>query len=147
VLQIQKKIIPKHQTELLSAVDEAMKVISRAYNAKAQVTGHVQLLNSDGTPVVGAVYSLADVKPKNFVKKYKGKKVICEMPCCTVYHPAAVAVASSAAVQSAPPESEYTGWIKVESRSERNKRTRAANQRKLENEYLYRQDEEDEYLE
>jgi hypothetical protein len=144
VLQIQKKIIPKHQADLHAAVDEAMKAISRTYSAKAESTGHVQMMNRDGTPVVGGVHSLAYVKPKNFVKKYRGKKVICEMPCCTVYHPAPPAVfASSAALESASPEPEYTGWIKVESRSKRNKRMRAMKERKEQNEYLYSQEDEE----
>ena len=146
ILQIQKTVIPSHQIDLHAAVDEAMKAISRGFAAKAESTGNMQLMNRDGSPVVGAVFSHANVKPKNFVKKYRGKKVICDMPCCTVYHPPPT-FASSASSFPAPPEPEYTGWIRVESRSKRNKRLRAAHQRKQQNEYLYSQDEEDEYIE
>lgn len=147
VLQIQKRIIPSHQTELHAAVDEAIKMISRGFDTKARDRGYVQRMNADGMPVVGAVFAYSAVQPKNFIKKYKGMKVICDMPCCTVYHPAPAATASSAAMQSAEPEPENYSWIRVESRSKRNKRLRAARQRKEQNEYLYSQDEEDEYLE
>ena len=149
VLQIQKKIIPAHQAELHAAVDEAMKTIARGFGAKAESTGHVQIMNRDGSPVVGAVFSHSDVKPKNYVKKYRGKKVICDMPCCTVYHPvpAQLSFHSYSATSSVVEHEPQTGWIKVESRSKRNKRLRAAHQRKLQNEYLYSQDDEDEYLE
>jgi len=147
VLQIQKKIIPSHQTELHAAVNEAMKAIARGFSAKAETTGHVQLMNRDGTPVVGAIFSHAEIKPKNFVKKYQGKKVICEMPCCTVYHPAPSTFTASASSFPPAPEPENYGWIRVESRSKRNKRLRAMRERKQQNEYLYSQDDEDEYLE
>jgi len=147
VLQIQKKIIPSHQAELHAAVDEAMKTIARGFGSKAESTGHVQMMNRDGSPVVGAVFSHADVMPKNYVKKYRGKKVICDMPCCTVYHPVPAQMNFHTAVTSAVEHEPQTGWIKVESRSKRNKRLRAAHQRKQQNEYLYSQDEEDEYLE
>jgi hypothetical protein len=148
ILQIQKSIIPSHQVELHAAVDEAMKTIARGFVVKAESTGNVQLMNRDGSPVVGAVFSHANMKPKNFVKKYRGKKVVCDMPCCTIYHPAPPAVfAPPAALQAPAPEPEYTGWIRVESRSKRNKRLRAMKERKQQNEYLYSQDEEDEYIE
>jgi hypothetical protein len=147
VLQIQKRIIPSHQAELHAAVDEAMKAISRGFAAKAESTGNMQLMNRDGTPLVGGILSHAEIKPKGFVKKYCGKKVICDMPCCTVYHPSPSTFASSASSFPAPPAPENYGWIKVESRSKSNKRLRAAHQRKQQNEYLYSQDEEDEYLE
>jgi hypothetical protein len=149
VLQIQKKIIPSHQTELHAAVNEAMKAINRGFSAKAESTGHVQMMNRDGTPVVGAIFSHAEIKPKNFVKKYQGKKVICEMPCCTIYHPAPPqhSFISSQPLDSSKAEPENYGWIRVESRSKRNKRLRAMRERKQQNEYLYSQDEEDEYLE
>jgi hypothetical protein len=149
VLQIQKKIIPSHQAELHAAVNEAMKAITRGFSAKAESTGHVQMMNRDGTPVVGAIFSHAEVKPKNYVKKYRGKKVICEMPCCTIYHPTPPqhSFMSSESIDLSKDEPENYGWIRVESRSKRNKRLRAMKERKLQNEYLYSQDEEDEYLE
>ena len=87
------------------------------------------------------------MKPNNYVKKYRGKKVICDMPCCTVYHPVPAQLSFYTAVSSAVEHEPQTGWIKVESRSKRNKRLRATKERKQQNEYLYSQDEEDEYLE
>lgn len=148
VLQIQKRIIPKHQSDLHAVVDEAIKVISRGFDVKAQSTGNMQLMNRDGTPIVGWLIDQMTVRPKNFVKKYKGKKVICEMPCCTVYHPPPTILAEAQptlARSESKEQGENDGWIKVESRSKRNRRLRAAHQRKLQNEYLYSQD--DEYIE
>jgi hypothetical protein len=148
VLQIQKRIIPSHQAELHAAVDEAMKAITRGFSAKAEYTGHVQMMNRDGTPVVGWLIDQMTVKPKNFVKKYRGKKVICEMPCCTVYHPVPRTILADAELtfgRSEPKQGDNDAWIKVESRSKRNRRLRSMKERKLQNEYLYSQD--DEYIE
>jgi len=138
VLEIQKRIIPKHLTDLHDAVDEAIKTISREYTAKARATGSVQLMNSNGLPIVGAVYSHSSIRPKNFIKKYKGREVICDMPCCTMYHPPSqdlmLGTPHTIGLREYEPQN---GWIKVEPRSRRNKRLRAARERKLQNEYLY----------
>lgn len=147
-LEIQKKIIPKHLTDLHDAVDEAIKLISREYTAKARTTGSVQMMNANGTPIVGAVYSLSSIQPKNYMKKYRGKKVICEMPCCTMYHPPSqdlmLGTPHTIGLREYEPQN---GWIKVEPRSRRNKRLRAARERKLQNEYLYSGEDNDDYIE
>jgi hypothetical protein len=140
VLQIQKNIIPRHQLDLHAELDEAMNTISRGFDIKAQSTGMIQMNNSQGVPIIGGVFRQASIKPKGFSKKYKGKKVICEMPCCSIYHPVPTQTFTSTKPLQA--ENVQNGWIRVESRSKRNKRLRAMKERKLQNEYLYSQDDE-----
>ena len=147
VLLIQKKLIPRHMADLHAALDEAMMTMTRNFEVNAHSRGMVQINNSQGLPIIGGLFRQASIKPKGFSKKYKGKKVICEMPCCTIYHPVP---STTQTFTSAKPleatENVQNGWIRVESRSKRNKRLRAAKERKLQNEYLYSQD-DDQYLE
>lgn len=148
VLLNQKKIIPTHQQDLHFAVDQAMMAISHQYNTKAQALGCLQLTTSDGMPIVGAVYPQSSLRPKNFVKKHMGKKVVCHMPCCTMYHPHSQDTTLGQADYSFG-KREYlpqTGWIKVESRSKRNKRLKATREQQLENQYLYNREDNDDAL-
>jgi hypothetical protein len=140
VLLIQKKMIPMHMADLHAALDEAMMTMTRNFEVNAHSRGMVQINNSQGLPIIGGVFRQASIKPKGFSKKYKGKKVICEMPCCTIYHP--VPTLTFTSTKPLETENLQNGWIKVESRSKRNKRLRAMKERKLQNEYLYSQDDE-----
>lgn len=141
VLEIQQRIIPKHQTDLHDAVNQAIHIISREYTAKAQTIGSVQLMKSNGLPIVGAVYSQSSIRPKDFIKTYMGKKVICEMTCCTIYHPTpkdtTLGQTSNLGLQEYKPQ---TGWIKVESRSKRNRRLRVTRECAQQNDYDYNQE-------
>ena len=158
VLLIQKKLIPRHMADLHAALDEAMMTMTRNFEVNAHSRGMVQINNSQGLPIIGGLFRQASIKPKGFSKKYKGKKVICEMPCCTIWNGSFARRCSWCTIYHPPPVQTFTsakplqtenvqnGWIRVESRSKRNKRLRAAKERKLQNEYLYSQD-DDQYLE
>lgn len=66
-----------------------------------------------------------------YIKKYKGKKVICEMPCCTNYHPVSQQVYAEVpkpkpARLNYDPEDPEAGWIKVESRSKKARRRKSS---------------------
>jgi len=135
LLQNQKHIIPKHLTDLHAALNDAIKAIASGFEGKASKQGFVQALRSDGSPIVGGTYLRNYMRGVNVTKVYKGQKVICDKPCCTVYHPApedTIVSSKKPQTDTVPtynPEDPNAGWVKVEARSKRTSRLKSASQK------------------
>jgi hypothetical protein len=132
VLLMQKKIIPKHDHNLMNALDEAIQLIADKHSSNARERNLTQVFRQDGSPIVGALFRKVQ-SPTGRGKRYKNKAVVCHMPCCTVYHPPPKQTFMQSPVSKIPKIDE--SWIRVESRSERQKRQkRIARQRQQDDE-------------
>ena len=132
VLLMQKKIIPNHDHNLMNALDEAIQLIADKHSSNARERNLTQVFRQDGSPIVGALFRKVQ-SPTGRGKRYKNKAVVCHMPCCTVYHPPPKQTFMQSPISKIPKIDE--SWIRVESRSERQKRQkRIARQRQQDDE-------------
>jgi len=101
--------------------------IAALFAGRADALNAVQFYRADGTPLVGALFphSALNRKPK----VYRGKKVDCNLLCCT-----GVRLPIEPLVFSEPPsysnlsthdEPDSDEWVKIEKRSVRRLKTRA----------------------
>jgi len=104
--------------------------IARLWSQRAQDSGYVQLFRSDGSPVIGAVFSPPNVT--NTVVNSSKRAPYCKLACCAERRPLVSSLPGLAPRTSEfpdPPEPEFTGWQSVEPRSVRRLKTRARYQK------------------
>lgn len=96
------------------------------YKDRAQLAGAIQQFRQDGSPIVGAVFGYA--LSKN-AKLYRGKKVVCNLLCCSQLRPPVKPHVFSEPTDYSDPTRDNTPkpdqWVKVEPRSVRRKKRMA----------------------